>query len=73
MARKAMVLLSKLLPAEYTGKSLEYFPVLHQSDICELPSGELELGDGYKEVEMSWIWKSYGSATGDKEAVNDGT
>jgi hypothetical protein len=73
MARKAMVLLSKLLPAEYTGKSLEYFPALHQSDIRELPSGALELGDGYKEVEMSWIWKSYGSATGDKEAVNDGT
>jgi hypothetical protein len=72
VARQAMLLLSKLLPVEYTGNSLDYFPALRQSDIRELPSGELELGDGYKEVEMSWIWKSYGSATGDKEAVNDG-
>jgi hypothetical protein len=73
VARKALVSLSKLLPAKCTGNVLDYFPALHQSDIRELPSGELELGDGYKEVEMSWIWKSYGSATGDKEAVNDGT
>jgi hypothetical protein len=71
-ARRAMGKLATVLPKEDVGDSLSYFPELRQADLRELPTGELELGDGFKEVEMSWIWKSYGSASGDKEAVNDG-
>jgi hypothetical protein len=71
-ARRAMERLATVLPKEYVKDSLSHFPELRQSDLRELPTGELELGDGFNEVEMSWIWKSYGSASGDKEAVNDG-
>jgi hypothetical protein len=70
-ARKAMIALAAFLPDSRTGEYLKNFPELNRGDVRGLPSGELELGDGYTHVEISWIWKSYGSAAEDKEAIND--
>jgi hypothetical protein len=60
------------LPSNITGDCLNNFPVLHPWEIQPLPLAELELGDGKKEVKISWIWKSYGSMADTAESTNDG-
>jgi hypothetical protein len=71
-ARTAMINLLPVLPSNITDDVLKLFPPLAATDIRPLPSVELEVGEGRKRVELSWIWKSYGSAGGDQECVNDG-
>jgi hypothetical protein len=70
-ARKALNSLAEVLPSNITGDSLKNFPTLHPWEIQPLPSAELELGDGKKEVKISWIWKSYGSLADTAETTND--
>jgi hypothetical protein len=72
-ARAAMTSLLPRLPSHIiTDNMLNLFPPLSATDIRPLPSAELQVGEGRKRVELSWIWKSYGSAGGDTECVNDG-
>jgi hypothetical protein len=73
-ARVAMISLSSHLGSHVTDpdKFIKFFPPLFATDIRPLPSAELQAGEGRKKVELSWIWKSYGSAGSDKESVNDG-
>jgi hypothetical protein len=70
-ARKAMISLAAVLPSSITGDTLTNFPVLHPWEVQPLPSAELELGDGRKEVKLSWIWKSYGGGADTAESAND--
>jgi hypothetical protein len=72
-ARAALIALAEALPADITGDTLKCFPPLLDSDLREIGSSELELGDGKKEDKISWIWKSYGSASGEHERIHDGT
>jgi hypothetical protein len=72
-ARGAMMNLLPRLPSHLIANDvLKLFPPLSSTDIRPLPSAELKVGEGRKRVELSWIWKSYGSAGGDQECVNDG-
>jgi hypothetical protein len=71
-ARDAMISLSSRLSSHVTDKFLMLFPPLSATDIRPLPSAELQVREGRKRMELSWIWKSYGSAGGDQESVNDG-
>jgi hypothetical protein len=71
-ARAAMTNLLSVLPSHITDNILKLFPPLSATDIRPLPSAVLQVGEGRKRVELSWIWKSYGSAGGDQECVNDG-
>jgi hypothetical protein len=73
-AREAMISLSSRLGSHVTDpdKIIKLFPSLSATDIRPLPSAELQVGEGQKRVELSWIWKLYGSAGGNQESVNDG-
>jgi hypothetical protein len=71
--RGAIMNLLPRLPSHITADDvLKLFLPLSATDIHPLPSAELQVGEGQKRVELSWIWKSYGSAGGDQECVNDG-
>jgi hypothetical protein len=67
-----MNLLPRLRSHIISNDVLKLGPPLSATDIRPLPSAELQVGEGRKRVELSWIWKSYGSAGGDQECVNDG-
>jgi hypothetical protein len=72
-ARAVLLTLAKVLPDDIAGDTLQYFPPLLNSDLQEIGSSELELEDGKKEDKISWIWKSYGSASGKHEWIHNGT
>jgi hypothetical protein len=68
-ARAAMTNLLPILQTHITDNILKLSPPLSATGIRPLPSAELQVGEGRKRVELSWIWKSYGS---DQECVNNG-
>jgi hypothetical protein len=70
-ARKALTSLAEVLPSSITGDCLKNFPALNPWEVQLLPSAELELGDGKKQVKLSWIWKAYGSGADASDSTND--
>ena len=66
-----LIALAKAVPDSITGNTLQCFPPLLDSDLREIGSSELELGDGKKQVKLSWIWKAYGCGADASDSTND--